>query len=92
MNVSRSKPFCLTTRVLIGLVFGSVVTVTAPTWAQPTSGEPGSPRATTSVDGKQLPAPDPKFGGVIQDNALQSKAWWAPRVVPPQARPTFCSS
>src|SRR5262252_1319508 len=48
---------------------------------------PGSPAATTTIDGKQLPPPDPKFGGVIKDNALQSKAWWAPRVVPPKGAP-----
>src|SRR4030095_11253612 len=52
-----------------------------------TTGTPGSPSATTTVDGKQLPAPDPKFGGVIKDNALQSKSWWAPRVVPPKSAP-----
>jgi arylsulfatase len=40
-----------------------------------------------SIDGKQLPAPDPKFGGVIRDNALQSNAWWAPRMVPPKGAP-----
>jgi hypothetical protein len=33
--------------------------------AQKVSGKLGSPSATTSIDGKQLPAPDPKFGGVI---------------------------
>ena len=52
--------------------------------AQEITGTPGSPNATTTIDGKQLPPPDPKFGGVIKDNALQSKAWWAPRVVPPK--------
>lgn len=52
-----------------------------------TTGVPGSPSATTTISGKQLPAPDPKFGGVIKDNALQSKAWWAPRVVPPKEAP-----
>jgi arylsulfatase A-like enzyme len=51
------------------------------------TGVPGSPGATTTIDGKQLPAPDPKFGGVIKDNALESKAWWAPRVVPQKAAP-----
>ena len=51
------------------------------------TGVPGSPDATTTVDGRQLPPPDPKFGGVIKDNALQSKAWWAPRVVPPKGAP-----
>ena len=48
---------------------------------------PGSPAATTSIDGKQLPPPDPPFGGVIKDNALQSRPWWAPRVVPPRGAP-----
>jgi len=53
-----------------------------------TTGEPGSPSATTTVTGKQLPAPDSKFGGVIKDGALQSKYWWAPRIVPPKQAPT----
>ena len=49
--------------------------------------EPGSPSATTTIDAKQLPAPAPKFGGRIKQEALQSKAWWAPRIVPPQDAP-----
>ena len=53
------------------------------------SGEPGSPSATTSISGKQLPAPDPKFGGVINQDALKSKSWWAPRVVPPKGAPNI---
>ncbi len=55
--------------------------------AQGTSGVLGSPGATTVIDGRQLPPPDPKFGGVIKDGALQSKPWWAPRVVPPKGAP-----
>lgn len=55
--------------------------------AQQTTGEPGSPSATTTIDGTQLPAPDPTFGGVIKGDALQSKAWWAPRIVPPKDAP-----
>ena len=54
---------------------------------QQTTGVPGSPSATTTVSNKQLPAPDPKFGGVIKNGALQSKPWWAPRVVPPKGAP-----
>ena len=54
-----------------------------------TTGVPGSPGATTTIDGTQLPPPDPKFGGVIKDDALQSKAWWAPRVVPPKKAPNI---
>src|SRR2546425_8549907 len=52
-----------------------------------TTGAPGSPGATTTISGKQLPPPDPKFGGVIKENAAQSKAWWPPRVVPPKSAP-----
>jgi hypothetical protein len=53
-----------------------------------TTGTPGSPSATTTtISGKQLPAPEPKFGGVIKDDALQSKPWWAPRIVPPKQAP-----
>jgi len=55
--------------------------------AQQVTGTLGSPDATTTISGKQLPPPDPKFGGVIEDDALQSKAWWAPRVVPPKGAP-----
>ena len=57
--------------------------------AQQVNGELGSPSATTTISGKQLPPPDPKFGGVIKDDALQSKAWWAPRVVPPKGAPNI---
>jgi len=52
-----------------------------------TTGVPGSPSATTTISGKQLPAPQPPFGGVIKDDALQSKPWWAPRIVPPKSAP-----
>ncbi len=51
------------------------------------TGTLGSPSATTTIPGNQLPAPDPAFGGVIKDGALQSKAWWAPRIVPPKKAP-----
>ncbi len=54
-----------------------------------TTGVVGSPAATTTISGTQLPPPDPKFGGVIKDDALQSKAWWAPRVVPPKKAPNI---
>jgi arylsulfatase A-like enzyme len=54
-----------------------------------TTGAPGSPGATTTISGKQLPPPDPKFGGVIKNDALQSKPWWAPRIVPPKQAPNI---
>jgi arylsulfatase len=51
------------------------------------TGVPGSPSATTTIDGKQLPAPPAKFGGVIKDNAYQSKPYWPPTIVPPAGAP-----
>jgi len=55
--------------------------------AQQVTGTLGSPSATTTISGEQLPPPAPKFGGVIKDDALQSRPWWAPRVVPPKGAP-----
>lgn len=74
----------------LALIFATLL-FAFPSMAQQTTGVPGSPSATTTIDGKQLPPPDPKFGGVIKENAAQSKAWWAPRVIPPKARPMCCS-
>ena len=59
----------------------------APAFAQQVTGTLGSPSATTTVSPAQLPPPTPAFGGVIKDGALQSKPWWAPRVVPPKGAP-----
>jgi arylsulfatase A-like enzyme len=64
------------------LVLGCVATD-----AQQVTGVPGSPTATTTITGKQLPPPDPKFGGVIREKASESTPWWAPRVVPPKGAP-----
>ena len=54
-----------------------------------TTGTPGSPGATTTISGKQLPPPDPKFGGVIKDFAKDSTPWWPSRVVPPKGAPNI---
>ena len=55
--------------------------------AQQITGVLGSPGATTTIDGNQLPPPPPKFGGVIKESAKDSKPWWPPRVVPPKGAP-----
>ncbi|MBY5819823.1 arylsulfatase [Rhizobium leguminosarum] len=55
--------------------------------AQQPTGVQGSPGATTTIDGRQLPPPDPKFGGVIEEKASDSKPWWPPRVVPLKGAP-----
>jgi arylsulfatase A-like enzyme len=74
--------------LIIMLVLASAVMLAAtPAMAQQVTGVPGSPGATTTISGKQLPPPDPKFGGVIKEKASESKAWWAPRVVPPKGAP-----
>ena len=65
----------------------SSIAVMGQAGAQQVTGTLGSPSATSTVSNKQLPAPDPKFGGVIKNDALQSKPWWAPRVVPPKGAP-----
>jgi arylsulfatase A-like enzyme len=68
--------------------WGAVFVLAAvPCIAQTVTGVPGSASATISIDGKQLPAPDPKFGGVIKEKASESKAWWPPTVVPPKGAP-----
>jgi arylsulfatase A-like enzyme len=68
-------------------VAGLISAMCASASAQEVNGTMGSPSATMSISGKQLPAPAPGFGGVIKDNALQSTPWWAPRIVPPKGAP-----
>jgi arylsulfatase A-like enzyme len=57
--------------------------------AQQITGTPGAPDATTTIDGRQLPPPDQHFGGVINENAAQSKPYWPARVVPPKGAPNI---
>jgi arylsulfatase len=78
----------MNSRILI-LVAAALLTAAVPglSTAQQVTGTLGSPSATTTLSGKQLPPPDPAFGGVIKTGALQSKPWWAPRVVPPKDAP-----
>src|ERR1700745_1965779 len=80
-----------TRQILLCVMLAAAVMAVAPSARAQiqTTGTPGSPSATTTITGKQLPPPDPKFGGVIKDNALQSKAWWAPRIVPPKQAPNI---
>ena len=60
-----------------------------PTVAQEIYGTPGSPAATMSINGEQLPPPPQKFGGKIEPNAFQSKPYWPARVVPPKGAPNI---
>ena len=55
--------------------------------AQPTTPPPGSPAATITIPGDQLPPPPQKFGGKIEELAPQSRPYWPARVVPPKGAP-----
>ncbi len=66
-----------------------IVGATDSAMAQQVTGVLGSPSATSTIEGKQLPAPDPKFGGAIKHDALESTPWWAPRIVPPKDAPNI---
>ena len=57
--------------------------------AQTVTGTLGSPSATTTIPGNQLPAPNPPFGGTITHDALSSTPWWAPRIMPPKDAPNI---
>ena len=57
------------------------------TFAQQITGTPGSPSATTTIDGKYLPPPPAPFGGTINLDAQDSKPYWPPAVVPPKGAP-----
>jgi arylsulfatase len=63
--------------------------LTAPAMAQETTGTPGSPNATTTIDGRYLPPPPQPFTGQIELNAAQSKPAWSARVVPPKGAPNI---
>lgn len=56
---------------------------------QTTTGVPGSPSATTTIDGKYLPPPPAPFGGIINLNSDDSKPYWPPTVVPPKGAPNI---
>lgn len=60
-----------------------------PALAQQTTGAPGSPDATMTIDGRYLPPPSQPFRGEINLNAAQSKPAWPARVVPPPGAPNI---
>jgi len=83
-------------RFLVSLILGFLLILFAGCTEQTqkntkveTTGEVGSPSATTTISGEQLPAPNPKFGGVIKRDASNSTTWWAPQIVPPNEAPNI---
>src|SRR5690349_8046498 len=75
------------TTALPASVLALTILLIAPASAQQKSGVPGAPDATTTIDGKYLPPPPPKFGGEINLQASQSKPFWPAQVVPPKGAP-----
>ena len=73
--------------VLSALTLTLLVSVSAA--AQQITGVPGSPSATTTINGEQLPAPPEKFGGKIEREATKSKPYWPARIVPPKGAPNI---
>lgn len=71
------------------LLLGLVVFLPQSAIAQTQAAPPplGSPAATRSLPGNQLPPLPVPFGGKIEKNATQSTPFWQPQVVPPRGAP-----
>src|SRR5215813_2492327 len=77
-----------TSRWLLGV--GAFLTFAmVPAYSEEMTGAAGSPSATTTIPGNQLPPPPQKFEGKIERNAAQSTPWWPARVVPPKGAPNI---
>src|SRR5271155_4539640 len=83
----KGKPSQVLRFVRITSILPLLVLASMSSNAQQATGQLGSADATTTVNGKQLPAPAPPFGGVIKETAKDSTPWWPPRVVPPKGAP-----
>jgi arylsulfatase A-like enzyme len=78
--------------VRFGLSLLSLALLFAATGAkaqQQTTGTPGAPDATTTVDSRYLPAPPQKFQGDIGLDIAHSKTAWPARIVPPKGAPNI---
>src|SRR5262249_56325132 len=71
----------LTVSLLVGTALSPVAD------AQETTGVPGSPSATTTIDGRYLPPAPQPFGDEIGLDAKDSKPYWPAQVVPPKGAP-----
>ena len=55
--------------------------------AQQITGTPGSPCATTTIGGHEIPPSPQKFEGEIERNAVQSAPYWPGHIVRPKGAP-----
>jgi hypothetical protein len=79
----------MNTRASVLSALALVLLVSTTATAAHLSGAPGSPEATTAIEGNQLPPPSQKFEGEIERNVVQSKPYWPARVVPPRDAPNI---
>jgi arylsulfatase A-like enzyme len=76
--------------ILLSLTASTIALLAAmPVMAQETTGVPGSPSATTTIDGRYIPPPPPAFSGKANLSATDSKPGWPPTVVPPKGAPNI---
>jgi len=73
----------------VSVVALSALLAEKPAVAQFVTGTPGSPSATTTIEGSQLPPPPQPFRGKIERNAAESTPFWPMRVVPPKGAPNI---
>ena len=80
-----------TKRLFLGACALSILLLSQPAQSQQieTTGEPGAPNATTTIDGLMLPNPPAPFGGTINLSAEDSKPYWSPTIVPPEGAPNI---
>jgi arylsulfatase A-like enzyme len=88
---SRGEPARKQSRsILLSLTASTIALLAAtPVMAQETTGVPGSPSATTTIDGRYIPPPPPAFSGKANLSAADSKPGWPPTVVPPKGAPNI---
>jgi arylsulfatase len=85
MIINRRNTRVASRGLLAALLLAPLTIVSA--HGQQTTGTPGSPDATTTIDGRYLPPPPQVFRGEINPNATRSKPYWPARVVPPKGAP-----
>ncbi len=79
------------TQILLGGMLAAALMAVAPSAKAEiqTTSTPGSPGATTTIDGRYLPPPPQPFHGDIQPNAYESKPYWPALVTPPKGAPNI---
>lgn len=68
-------------------VGGALLVASIPSLAQQRAAAPCSSAATETLNSKQLPPKPTPFGGVIKQQARDSKPCWPARIVPPKGAP-----